>query len=123
MSGYVASYHSALRRGDPEACVERFEPDGYAREPAGTRHEGHPNLLRFYRKLRSEAGGVELHHLNVIDDGVRCVLEYNVIAWGGALLPPQAGVAVYERGQSGKLAAARIYDDVAPPPEIYAERD
>jgi hypothetical protein len=30
-------------------------------------------------------------------------------------VPPQAGVAVYERGSSGFLAAARIYDDVAPP--------
>jgi hypothetical protein len=30
-------------------------------------------------------------------------------------LPPQAGVAVYVRGKSGKLAAARIYDDADPP--------
>jgi hypothetical protein len=30
-------------------------------------------------------------------------------------LPPQAGVAVYERGTSGLLAAGRIYDDVEPP--------
>jgi hypothetical protein len=30
-------------------------------------------------------------------------------------LPPQAGVAVYDRGASGKLAAARIYDDADPP--------
>jgi hypothetical protein len=30
-------------------------------------------------------------------------------------LPPQAGIAVYVRGAGGKLAAARIYDDVDPP--------
>lgn len=30
-------------------------------------------------------------------------------------LPPQAGIAVYVRGDSGKLAAARIYDDADPP--------
>ena len=35
--------------------------------------------------------------------------------WGKTELPPQAGVAVYVRGQSGKLAAARIYDDADPP--------
>jgi hypothetical protein len=34
---------------------------------------------------------------------------------GKTELPPEAGVAVYARGQSGKLAAARIYDDVNPP--------
>jgi hypothetical protein len=36
-------------------------------------------------------------------------------AWGKTELPPEAGVAVYVRGQSGKLAAARIYDDADPP--------
>jgi hypothetical protein len=30
-------------------------------------------------------------------------------------MPPQAGIAVYERGPGGGLAAARIYDDVDPP--------
>jgi hypothetical protein len=30
---------------------------------------------------------------------------------------PEAGVAVDVRGESGKLAAARIYDDVSPPLE------
>jgi hypothetical protein len=34
---------------------------------------------------------------------------------GTTELPPQAGVAVYVRGESGKLTAARIYDDVDPP--------
>jgi hypothetical protein len=30
-------------------------------------------------------------------------------------MSPQAGVAAYVRGESGKLAAARIYDDTDPP--------
>jgi len=34
---------------------------------------------------------------------------------GEAEQPPEAGVAVYERAPSGKLAAARIYDDADPP--------
>jgi hypothetical protein len=51
----------------------------------------------------------------VLDDGCYCALEYNVVAWGETQLAPQAGVAVYVRGPSGKLAAARIYDDVDPP--------
>jgi hypothetical protein len=35
--------------------------------------------------------------------------------WGQTELSPDAGVAVYVRGESGKLAAARIYDDCDPP--------
>jgi hypothetical protein len=56
-----------------------------------------------------------LQHCAVIDDKRSCALEYNVVRWGRTELPPQAGVAVYVRGQTGKLVAARIYDDVEPP--------
>ena len=31
--------------------------------------------------------------------------------WGTTELPPHPGVAVYVRGRSGKLAAARVYGD------------
>ena len=34
---------------------------------------------------------------------------------GETELPPQAGIGVYVRGESGKLAAARVYDDAEPP--------
>jgi hypothetical protein len=51
----------------------------------------------------------------VTDDGTRGALEYNCVRWGSYDLPPQAGVAVFERGQSGLLAAVRIYDDVEAP--------
>ena len=37
------------------------------------------------------------------------------ILTGETDLQPQAGIAVYVRGESGKLAAARIYDDADPP--------
>ena len=50
-----------------------------------------------------------------IVDGVRSALEFNAVRWGGHDLPPQAGVAVYERGSSGKLREARVYDDVEGP--------
>jgi hypothetical protein len=30
-------------------------------------------------------------------------------------MPPEAGLAVYVRGDSGRLAAARVYDDAEPP--------
>jgi hypothetical protein len=116
-SDVVAEYQAALADGDLEAIVAAFEPDGYAREPAGGQyvHRGPDGLRAFYELLFSNDGGIPLEHCALIDDKRACALEYNVVKWGKTELPPEAGVAVYVRGQGGKLAAARIYDDVDPP--------
>jgi SnoaL-like domain len=117
-SGVVAEYQAALAAGDVDAIVAAFEPDGYAREPAGGHyvHEGQDGLRAFYELLFSNGGGIPLEHCAVIDDKRACALEYNVVRWGKTELPPEAGIAVYVRGETGKLAAARIYDDVNGPP-------
>jgi SnoaL-like domain len=116
-SDVVAEYQEALSAGDVDAIVAAFEPDGYAREPAGGRHvhRGADGLRAFYEQLFSNDGGIPLEHCAVFDDTRACALEYNVVRWGKTDLPPAAGVAVYVRSESGKLAAARIYDDVDPP--------
>jgi hypothetical protein len=113
----VGEYQGALAAGDVDAIVEAFEPDGYAREPAVGEHvhRGRDGLRAFYRHLFSNGGGIQLEHCTVIDDGRACAVEYNVVRWGRTKLPPEAGVAVYVRGESGKLAAVRIYDDIDPP--------
>jgi hypothetical protein len=116
-SDVVAEYQGALSAGDIDEIVAAFESDGYAREPAGGQyiHRGPDGLRAFYERLFSNDGGIPLEHCAVLDDGRACALEYNVVRWGKTELPPEAGMAVYVRGQSGKLAAARIYDDVSPP--------
>jgi hypothetical protein len=116
-SDVVGEYQRALAAGDVDGVVAAFEPDGYAREPAAGAHvhRGHGGLRAFYGHLFSADGGIPLEHCALIDDGRACALEYNVVRWGRTDLPPQAGVAVYVRGRSGRLAAARIYDDVDPP--------
>jgi hypothetical protein len=113
----VAEYQAALSAGDVDAIVSAFEPDGYAREPAGGEyiHKGPDGLRAFYERLFSNDGGIPLEHCALIDDHRACALEYNVVRWGRTELPPEAGLAVYVRGKSGRLAAARIYDDVSPP--------
>jgi SnoaL-like protein len=119
-SGVVAEYQAALAAGDVDAIVAAFEPNGYVREPAGSHyvHEGRDGLRAFYELLFSNDGGIRLEHCAVIDDERACALEYNVVRWGETELPPEAGVAVYVRGETGKLAAARIYDDVNPPSKV-----
>jgi hypothetical protein len=116
-SDVVAEYQRALAAGDVDAIVATFEPDAYAREPAGGQyvHSGIDGLRAFYEQLFSNDGGIPLEHCALVDDGHACALEYNVVRWGKTRLRPEAGVAVYVRGESRKLAAARIYDDTDPP--------
>jgi hypothetical protein len=115
--GVVAEYQRALAAGDVDALIATFEPDGYAREPAGREflHRGRDDLRAFYQRLFSNGGGIELEHCGLVHDGRACALEYNVVGWGRTELPPEAGVAVYVQGESGQMAAARIYDDADPP--------
>ena len=113
----VGDYQRALAAGDAEAAVATFEPDAYVREPAGSAyvHRGHDELLALYRRFFSNGGGLRLEHCALTDDGRACALEYNLLRWGRTELSPEAGLAVFVRGASGKLASARIYDDVHPP--------
>jgi hypothetical protein len=117
VSDVVGEYQRALAAGDLEGILATFAEDGYAREPAGEPYvyRGSAGLRQFYAALFANDGGIPLEHCAVLDDGVCCAVEYNAIRWGRTPLTPQAGIAVYERNGRGKLAAARIYDDVDPP--------
>ena len=112
----VGRYLAALAAGDAAATVGTFAPDGYFREPIGPHyiHRGTAELQSFFTGQFS-VGGIGLENCVVTDDGVRCALEYNLVRWGSRELPAQAGIAVYERGADGLLAAARVYDDVEAP--------
>jgi len=116
-SDIVADYQRALADGDVDAILATFEPDAYAREPAGAEyvHRGPDGLRAFYTRSFSNGGGISLEHCGLVDSGRLCALEYNIVRWGETELPPEAGVAVYVRGERGMLAAARIYDDADPP--------
>jgi hypothetical protein len=113
----VGEYLRAVEAGDVEAAVAAFEPDGYMREPAGDRyiHQGHQELTELYELFFSDGGGISLEYCALADDGRACALEYNLVRWGRTSTPPEAGLAVYVRGASGKLASARIYDNADPP--------
>lgn len=114
----IGDYQRALASGDADAVVATFEADAYVREPSGSEyvHRGHDELLALYRRFFSNGGGIMLEQCAITDDRRACALEYNILRWGRTDVSPEAGLAVYARGSSGKLAAARIYDDIEPPP-------
>jgi SnoaL-like domain len=122
LSGAVADYQRALASGDVDAIVNTFESDGYFREPAGGEYlyQGLERLREFMSQILL-AGGITLEHCTVTDDGLACAIEFNAVAFGKRPLVPQAGVAVYERGASGRLYGARVYDDVNV--EAYAGKE
>jgi hypothetical protein len=115
--GVVGEYLAALAAGDTAALVAAYEPDGYLREPYGEQgtHQGAAALRAFYDGQFRGGGGIGLEHGAVTDDGTRCALEFTCVRWGGQDVPPQAGLAVYERGPDGLLAAVRLYHDIAAP--------
>jgi limonene-1,2-epoxide hydrolase len=113
----VGRYQAALQRGDTDAVIGSFGPEGYYSEAFAPNvvHRGTTELRTFFIRQFSAGGGVDLQHCAVTDDGVRCALEYNCVGWGRRDLPPQAGLGVHERGPDGLLTAVRVYDDIEPP--------
>ncbi len=110
----VGTYHEALGKGDADMADSVFEADGCVREPAGGKwvYCG-PARTEWYRGIL-RLGPIGLHLGTITDDGATVVYEYMADVWGGPMTP-QAGAAAYQRGASGLLVAARIYDDVQPP--------
>ncbi len=122
----VAAQLDALSRADIPAVLASFEEGATLRDAAGETHvkDGDGGTLRaFYERLCAlSAGnggkgggrgtGIEVLKGARADDGRICALEYTVVRVRGKNVPPQAGLAVYERGETGLLRAVRIYEDV-----------
>ena len=117
----VAAQLDALSRADIGGVLASFENGAVLRDAAGDTHvktgEGGP-LRAFYERLcgTATAGargtGIELLKGARADDGRICALEYTVVRVHGKNVPPQAGLAVYERGETGLLRGVRVYEDV-----------
>lgn len=118
----VAAHLDALSRGDVKSLIASFEVGGTLRDSAGSTYarEGDGGALAaYYAKLLGDPAslGAKGSGLAILkgaraDDGVSCALEYTVVQVHGKDVTPQAGLAVYERGESGLLRSVRIYQDV-----------
>ncbi|MGH7293287.1 MAG: hypothetical protein ACRELB_00060 [Polyangiaceae bacterium] len=108
----VASHLEALGRGDVGAIVASFEATGSLRDSQGKTFAVGPGELKAHYEALFGGGGIRVLKGARADDGRTCALEYTVVSVRGKTVPAQAGLAVYERGESGLLHAARVYEDV-----------
>jgi hypothetical protein len=118
----VAAQLDALSRADIAAVLASFEDGAKLRDAAGVTHvkeNGGGPLRAFYERLCAAPGadgargaGIEVLKGARADDGRICALEYTVVRVRGKNVPPQAGLAVYERGETGLLRAVRVYEDI-----------
>ena len=116
-TGVVLSFVKNLGVGDIAGALQMFEPDLYLREASGPPfvHWGTADVASYFVGLFAP-GAPMIKKYTVTDDGRCAVMEFAVVGWAGKAWPReqhQAGLAVYERGESGLLRAIRIYDDVA----------
>jgi hypothetical protein len=119
----VAAQLEALSRADIGAVIGSFENGATLRDAAGETYvkenDGGP-LRAYYERICASSGGtvggpgtgIEVLKGARADDGRICALEYTVVRVRGKNVPPQAGLAVYERGETGLLRAVRVYEDV-----------
>ena len=108
----VTAYLRALAGSDLDGVVAAFEPDGYLRVATGGQvHQGAADLRAYHQRLLSDGGRITVESCGVTDDGRAFAVEHNVVQ-DGTTQPPQAGLAVFTLGASGRLAAARVYDDL-----------
>jgi hypothetical protein len=107
----IHEHVQGLGKADVTAVVDTFETEGAVREAGGAEHAKKSDLRAFYEKLFG-TGGIEVVMGGVADDGRTCALEFTLVKFRGKTVPPQAGLTVYERGDSGLLRSVRIYDDL-----------
>jgi hypothetical protein len=114
--GTLGDYQRALAEGDLEGIVGSFESDGRAREPGGRRtYAAAPRGYGSCTHACSPTAAAPLWSTAPSPTTTPGAPSSTTARWEVTDIPPRAGVAAYERGSSGLLSAARIYDDVEPP--------
>lgn len=111
----VQLHAEALKRRDVGALASGFEFEGSVRDATGTVHARESGVRAFYAPFcdtsQDANSAIELLRVGSADDGRTCALEYNRRPTQSRDAPLKAGLAVFERGDSGLLRSVRIYDD------------
>ena len=108
-------YFAGVESGETDALVRSFAGEPELHHPIRGRVKGRRAFERFIAETSAWLTGI-----NAVGSQVERIITprrtiEDVVRWGRTDLPPEAGLAVYVRGASGRLASARIYDDTDPP--------
>jgi len=100
-SDIISRYFPVLQSADLTATLDLWESDGYLQHSNGEVFQGRERIKQDFEKFY-QTGGIKLQYCTRTDDGHICALE--------AYMPSgRPALAVYERGRTGKMAAARLY--------------
>jgi hypothetical protein len=102
----------ALAKGDVTAIGAQFEEEGAVRAARGARHAKKDGGLAAYFATRVAGGGIEVARGGTADDARTVALEITLTKAHGRAVAPQAGLLVFERGDSGLLRWLRVYGDL-----------
>jgi hypothetical protein len=105
----MRDYLAALRAGDEQGLLAVLEPGLRVFSPFGEVKA--PDVRAEMARTFSRTGGVPLMYVTATDDGTRAALEF--ISWR---IRPHAGLGVYERAPSGRIAVFRSYEGPVPQP-------
>jgi hypothetical protein len=99
----MSRYLTALRAGDEQGLLEVLEPGLRVFGPMGELKAD--DVRAAFAKRMSQGGGVPIMYITGTDDGTRAAVEF--ISWR---IRPHAGLGVYERAASGRIAEFRAYE-------------
>jgi hypothetical protein len=112
----MGDFLDALAKGDTKAIEATFEFDGSLRDARGLQHGKREGALHtFLDGLVAGGafgGGLEVTRGGMADDGRTCALEYTLVKARGRDVEPQAGLMMFERGDTGLLRTVRVYGDL-----------
>lgn len=111
LPGVLGDALAALRSGNLDAFLAVFESESAIRDSRGFSYgKATGNMEDFFR--RATRGGLTMHIGGAAEDGWCTAVEYTLQAQGAQKVTPQPGLMVFERGESGLLRMARLYDDI-----------
>ena len=110
----VADHLDALKAGSVDAVLACFETDGVIIDADGRAHRKSDGTLRPHVQAllgSTQSPGCDLQRGGYADGGRTCGLEYTLVRLAGRDVTAQAGLLVYERGDTGLVHTLRCYDD------------
>jgi len=99
---FFGGYFHHLASADLDGTMSDLEYDGYLQHSDGDRFRGQRLRDDFVKMFKANGGNIQIKYANFFDDGRMRIMEVYMPSGRPA-------VACYERGETGKLAAIRLY--------------